>query len=116
MSRCIIQIGQDAFIFSALSFHSSTQEYKPLSSKPLSCTRCGEIFLDALSAIGVTYPKNFGLHSMPSGGASHLANKGVSEELIMPQGRWKTTSAKKNRYVKREIDQMLNVSATLTKD
>ena len=36
LSKCNIQIGQDAFIFTALSFHSSSQSYTPLLNRPLS--------------------------------------------------------------------------------
>jgi hypothetical protein len=84
-------------------------------NKPLSYTRCRELFIDALKLIGIQNSKIYGLHSLRSGGASHLANKGVGEELIMQHGRWKTTVAK-NRYVKRDFDQRLLVSSILSKE
>ena len=115
ISGCDITIGQDSFIFTPLSYFSSTKSYKPILHKSLSYTRCREIFLDALKQIGIEEPKAFGLHSLRSGGATHLANKGVSEELIMQHGRWKTTNAK-NRYVQRELGQRLAVSTTIFSD
>ena len=86
-----------------------------MTDRSLSYTRCREMFLDALKQIGIKEPKMYGLHSLRSGGASHLANKGVSEDLIMQHGRWKTTTAK-NRYVKRDIGHRLAVSETLLTD
>lgn len=115
MSRSSIRIGQDVYLFTALSYHPSTKTYKPLVNKPLSYTRCRELFVDALKLIGIQNPKMYGLHSLRSGGASHLANKGVDEELIMQHGRWKTTVAK-NRYVKRDCDQRLLVSSILSNE
>ena len=73
------------------------------------------MFLDALKQVGKDKPTNYGLHSMRSGGATHLANRGVPEDLIMQHGRWKTTNAK-NRYVKREVTQRLNVVKVLSGD
>jgi site-specific recombinase XerD len=112
MHQCDIQCGEDVYVFTALSFHSSTKSYKPVKHKPLSYTRCREIFLDAMKQIGIERPQSFGLHSMRSGGATHLANKGISEELIMQHGRWKTQQAK-NRYIKRDIETRLALSRSL---
>lgn len=115
MSRSSVTIGQDVHLFTALSYHPSIKMYKPHVNKPLSYTRCRELFIDALKLIGIQNSKIYGLHSLRSGGASHLANKGVGEELIMQHGRWKTTVAK-NRYVKRDFDQRLLVSSILSKE
>lgn len=112
MSRCNIEIGQNVFIFTALSFHSSSKSYKPLLNRPLSYTRCRELFLDAIKQIGIREPKRCGLHSMRSGGATHLTNKGIPEELVMQHGRWKTTIAK-NRYTQRDVEQRMMVSGML---
>lgn len=112
LAKCNTKIGEDVFVFTALSYHPKQQSHIPLKNKPLSYTRCRELFLDALEQIGVDNPRNYGLHSLRSGGASHLANKGVSEELLMQHGRWKTTTAK-NRYVKRDLERRLDVSKIL---
>lgn len=101
MTQCNIEIGQDAYLFTALSYHSSSSSYTPLLTRPLSYTRCRELFLDALKQVGIEEPTHYGLHSMRSGGATHLANRGVSKELTMQHGRWKTTKAKKQIYQKR---------------
>ena len=107
-----MSIEQDEFIFTALSYFPNNKSYKPILQRPLSYTRCRELFLEALKEIGIKDPQRYGLHSMRSGGASHLANKGVSEELIMEHGRWKTCKAK-NRYVKRDVKQRIKVSQVL---
>ena len=75
MAKCNIKIGQDVYLFTAMSFHSSTSSHTPLLSRPLSYTRCREMFLDALKQVGKDKPTNYGLHSMRSGGATHLANR-----------------------------------------
>ncbi len=112
MDRSGVQIGEDKFIFTPLSFCSGTKAYKRCQNRPLSYTRCRELFLDALKSIGIDDVKSFGLHSLRSGGASHLANAGISEELILQHGRWKTVSAK-NRYVKWDTAKRLKVSNAL---
>ena len=101
MAKCNIEIGQDVYLFTAMSFHSSTSSHTPLLSRPLSYTRCREMFLDALKQVGIEEPTNYGLHSTRSGEATHLANRGVPQDLIMQHGRWKTTNAKKQICQKR---------------
>ena len=49
-------------------------------NKPLSYTRTGELLLEALVDIGLG-KKDFGLHSLHSGGATLAANKGVKDHL-----------------------------------
>ncbi len=115
MAECNIEMGDDSFLFSPLSYHASSNSYKPLTTKALSYSRCREIFLDALKQINVICPQKYGLHSLRSGGASHLANKGLSEELIMIQGRWKTSQSK-NRYVKRSLNTRLEISKMTSSD
>ena len=109
MNESGIGVGDDRFIFTPLTFCSSTKSYKCTQNKPLSYTRCREIFLDALKSIGITDTSNYGLHSLRSGGATRLAQNDISEELIMLHGRWKTSMAK-NRYVDRDLDVRLKVS------
>ena len=46
---------------------------------------------------------------------SPVANRGVPEDLIMQHGRLKSTNSK-NRYVKREVTQRLNVVKVLSGD
>ena len=64
----------------------------------LSYTRMRELLLEKLSQLGLD-PKNFGLHSLRSGGASAAANAGVPDRLFKRHGRWKSENAK-DGYVK----------------
>lgn len=109
MCKADISIGEDKFIFTPLTFCSASNSYKRTQNKPLSYTRCRELFFDALKSIGIVDVKHYGLHSLRSGGATRLCNNNVPEDLIMQHGRWKTTMAK-NRYVKRDISTRLQVS------
>ena len=55
-----------------------------LGNKGISYSRCQEIFLDALAALGYD-PKLFGLHSLRSGGATAAVNSlggTVSDRLL----------------------------------
>ncbi len=112
-----INLGQDKYLFTPVIYLSGTKTYKMGADRPLSYTKCRELFFEALRRIGVSDPKVYGLHSLRSrsGGASHLANRHVSEALIMQHGRWKTTEAK-NRYVKWDIKERLDLSETLFKE
>ena len=62
-----------------------------------SYTRCREIFKTTLKDLGYD-PKDYGLHSLRSGGATAvITNKdsnAVSERLLKLHGRWKTDEAK----------------------
>ena len=91
--------------------HWTHQKFS-VQNRPLSFTRCREMFLDALKAIGIHDAENYGLHSLRSGGASHLADRGVSEEAILQHGRWKTPAAK-NRYVQRNTEDRLLTAKTM---
>ena len=63
----------------------------------LSYTRCREIFKTTLTDLGYD-PKEYGLHSLRSGGAaaviSNNVSKALSERLLKLYGRWKTDEAK----------------------
>ena len=71
-------------------------------NKPLSYTRAREILLEALYVIGLAM-KQFGLHSLRSGGATQAANNGVSDRLFKVHGRWRSENAK-DEYVKDSIE------------
>ena len=104
-----ICMGGDKFVFTTLIFCAKTKSYRHTLNKLLSYSRCRELFFEALKTTGVEDVSLYGLHSLRSGGASHLANRGVPEDLILQHGRWKTTTAK-NRYVQRDIQQCLSVA------
>ena len=63
----------------------------------VSYTRCREIFKTTLKDLGYD-PKEYGLHSLRSGGTTAVINnnasKAVSERLLKLHGRWKTDEAK----------------------
>ena len=40
-------------------------------------------------------PRQYGLHSLQSGGASTAAASGISDRLLQRQGGWRTATAKK---------------------
>ena len=64
----------------------------------ISYTRVRELVLQKLAALGFD-PKQFGLHSLRSGGASAAANAGVPDRLFKRHGRWRSENAK-DGYVK----------------
>lgn len=64
-----------------------------------------------LAAIGLN-KKQFGLHSLRSGGASAAANAGVPDRFFKRHGRWKSENAK-DGYVKDSLDERLKVSHNL---
>ena len=54
-------------------------------------------------------PKQFGLHSLRSGGASAAGNNGINDRLFKRHGRWKSERAK-DGYVKDSLDELLSDS------
>ena len=64
----------------------------------ISYTRVRELVLQKLTALGLD-PKQFGLHSLRSGGASAAANAGVPDRLFKRHGCWRSENAK-DGYVK----------------
>ena len=74
----------------------------------ISYTRVRELVLQKLTALGLD-PKQFGLHSLRSGGASAAANAGVPDRLFKRHGRWHSENAKEG-YVKDTMESRLSVS------
>ena len=74
----------------------------------ISYTRVRELVLQKLAALGLD-PKQFGLHSLRSGGASAAANAGVPDRLFKRHGRWRSENAK-DGYVKDTMESRLSVS------
>ena len=76
---------------------TKTKSGYSLRNAKLSYTRCREIFKTTLKDLGYD-PKDYGLHSLRSGGATAVitnnASKAVSERLLKLHGRWKTDEAK----------------------
>ena len=82
------------------------------SQGSLSYTRLRELFLSKLSQLGFD-PKQFGLHSLRSGGASAAANAGIPDRLFKHHGRWCSESAK-DGYVKDSVSALMSVSESLS--
>ena len=77
----------------------------------LSYTRAREVVLDMLSAIGLD-KRQFGLHSLRSGGASAAANSGIADRFFKRHGRWRSENAK-DGYVKDSLQERLKVSRNI---
>lgn len=97
-------------IFRPLTFCKSTNTYK-LRKGTLSYTAAREILLNTLKDFGLD-AKQFGLHSLRSGGATAAASANVEDRLFKKHGRWKTDKAK-DGYVKENINQRLIVTKNL---
>ena len=69
-----------------------------------------EIFTDNLKIID--NHKDYGLHSLRSGGASAAAQNGVSDRLISKQGRWASENAR-NGYIQDSKEMRLSVTRAL---
>ena len=67
-----------------------------------------ELVLQKLAALGFD-PKQFGPHSLRSGGASAAANAGVPDRLFKRHGHWRSENAK-DGYVKDSMESRLSVS------
>ena len=77
----------------------------------LSYTRMREVFLAKLTALGFD-AKQFGLHSLRSGGATAAANAGIPDRLFKRHGRWRSETAK-DGYVKDSMAALMSVSESL---
>ena len=86
-----------------------------LRNGKLSYTRCREIFKTTLKDLGFD-PKEYGLHSLRSGGAlaviSNDTSKAVSERLLKLHGCWKTDKVKDMSVLETECNR-LNVTKYL---
>lgn len=111
MKLAQIAENSDEFVFRSLSYCSKSGTYKLRKNSPLSYTRAREVLLNALETIGLD-KKQFGLHSLRSGGATAAAAAGVEDRLFKKHGRWKSENAK-DGYIKESIDNRLSVSKKL---
>ena len=78
------------------------------SQGSLSYTRLRELFLNKLSELGFD-AKQFGLHSLRSGGATTAAQAGLPDRLFKRHGHWRSESAKDD-YVKDTMSALMSVS------
>ena len=100
---------QDRCLFRALVNTKSGQKLRKDGS--VSYTRMRELVLEKLAAIDLDV-KQFGLHSLRSGGASAAANAGVPDRMFKRHGRWRSENAK-DGYVKDSLKERLLVSQKL---
>lgn len=108
----IIDPHSDQFIIRAVTkFPKKKLEKLRETNKPLSYTSAREWFLHAVKKLGLNV-KDFGLHSLRSGGASAAANAGVSDRLFKRHGRWRSETVK-DGYVQDDVSALLLVSQSL---
>ena len=79
-----------------------------LRRQPLTYSRALELVRDTFRQFGLN-PKDYGLHSLHSGGASAAAATEVCEHLIARQGRWKSLSTVR-RYIQEPLQNALKAS------
>ena len=101
-----IQGDADKLLFRGLT--STKHGYRLHPSGGLSYTRVRELVLEKLQELGLD-PKQFGLHSLRSGGASAAANTGVPDRWFKRHGRQLLENAKDN-YIKDKFEDWLRVT------
>ena len=104
-----IQGDGDKHLFRGLSRTKGGHRLR--ASGGLSYTRVRELVLEKIAAIGLD-PKQFGLHSLRSGGASAAANAGVPDRWFKRHGRWLSENTK-DGYIKDKLEDRLSVSKNI---
>ena len=79
-----------------------------LRRQPLRYSRALELVRNTFRNFGLN-PKDYGLHSLRSGGASAAAATEVPERLIARQGGWKSLSTVR-RYIQEPLENALKAS------
>ena len=102
---------KDFFVFRP-TVRSRTKCSLVNKNKCLSYTRARECFLKRLQGVPGCSGKNFGLHSLRSGGATAAASSGANERRWKRHGRWRSDSSK-DRYVEDSIHDRLEISRCL---
>ena len=109
VSMASISLSSDLQLFRGIVHTKAGERLR--ASGSLSYTRVRELFLAKLTSLGFD-AKQFGLHSLRSGGASAAANAGVPDRLFKRHGRWRSETAK-DGYVKDSVSDLLSVSKSL---
>ena len=99
----------ERFLFRLLVITRNGQRLRDSAS--LSYARAQELVLGMLEAIDLDQ-KQFSLHSLPAGGASAVANAGVSDRRFKRRGRWRSESAK-DGYMRDRLEERLSVPKNL---
>ena len=107
-----IDSDSNEFIFRSIKT-SKRKNFESLrrSNKPISYSTVRDEYIGLLKNMKLN-PRNYGLHSLRSGGVTAAANLGVSDRLLMKHGRWKSAYVK-NRYISESIESLLFVSSNL---
>ena len=112
MERCRFSFAAEDFIFRPATYYKSKGSYSlRRTNRSISYSTARDQILKLLGQIGLNL-KDFGLHSLRSGGASAAANHGVKDRLFKRHGRWKTESVK-DGYVKDDLNKLLSVTSNL---
>ena len=77
-------------------------------NKPITYSRARELLICHLEEAGYD-PKQYGLHSFRSGGATTAANNGIPDRLLKKHGRWRSEGAK-DSYILDNFQNRLAVS------
>ena len=82
-----------------------------LRKEAMSYSRAAELVKKEIKAEGLD-PRQYGLHSLRSGGASTVAALGISDWLLQRQSGWHTATAK-NNYTSESLDTLLIVTKSM---
>ena len=88
-----------------------TKQSFSLCPQPLTYSRASELVRKQLKAMWLNL-KQYGLHSLRSGGASAAAAAEIPDRLLMRHGGWRSESAK-NMYIQETEETLLRVSREL---
>jgi len=111
-SSCPVAV-MERFLLAGLSVYlfrkvCHTKHGFSLRPQPLTYSRASELIRKQLKAIGLN-PKQYGLHSLRSDGASAAAAAAIPDRLLMRRGGWHSESAK-NMYIQETEETLLRVS------
>ena len=120
-SKCPVTMLERYYAMASISKESKLRLFRGIvstksgerlrSQGSLSYTRLRELFLQKLTSLGFD-AKQFGLHSLRSGGATAAAQAGVPDRLFKRHGRWRSEAAK-DGYVKDSMSSLMYVSQSL---
>lgn len=111
MSLAKFDIHRDVNAFLICRLHKTNKGHSASRELGIAYSRAREIFKEHISQFD-TEGRNFGLHSLRSGGASAAAQNGVSDRLISKHGRWVSESGR-NGYIKDSASFRNKVSRSL---
>ena len=89
----------------------TTKYGQKLRKVPMTYSRAMELFKKELKRQGLN-AKDYGLHSLRSGGATTAASLGIPDRLLQRQGGWRSAEAK-NNYIVESRNSLLKVTQTM---